>query len=107
MMRVYSAPILASVSQIRHLLELNDIECEIRGEYRSGGAGEIPTTEAWPELWILDPGRAEDAHRIINDALKDTAPPGTPWKCRDCGESVEAQFAACWNCGATAPDSGR
>ncbi len=103
-MRVYSAPILASVSQIRHLLEMNDIECEIRGEYRSGGAGEIPTTEAWPELWILDPARAEEAARIIEDALKSDGPSGEPWRCAACGETVEAQFAACWSCGATAPD---
>jgi len=23
----------------------------------------------------------------------------TPWKCPQCGEALEAQFEACWNCG--------
>ena len=103
-MRVFSAPVLASVSQIRHLLEMNDIECEIRGEYRSGGAGEIPATEAWPELWVLDPSRADDAARIVEEALKGGDDKGNPWHCSSCGETVEAQFAACWNCGTAAPD---
>lgn len=105
-MRVYSAPVLASVSQMRHLLEMNGIECEIRGEYRGGGAGEIPPTEAWPELWILDPSRAEEAVRVIEDAMKDPGDPdGTPWQCAGCGETVDPHFGACWNCGAPAPNA--
>jgi hypothetical protein len=105
-MRVYSAPILASVSQIRHMLEMNGIECEIRGEFRSGGAGEIPATEAWPELWVIDPAQAAEAIAIVEDALKEAGggDTGTPWRCVTCGESVEAQFATCWNCGQAAPD---
>jgi hypothetical protein len=26
--------------------------------------------------------------------------PGGSWRCSRCGESLEPQFAACWNCGA-------
>jgi hypothetical protein len=28
---------------------------------------------------------------------------GIPWTCPSCGEQVEAQFGACWNCGAQRP----
>ena len=46
-MRIYSAPVLAQVAHIKHILEMHGIECRIQGEYRSGAAGEIPPTEAW------------------------------------------------------------
>ena len=44
-MRIYSAPVLAQVTHIKHVLEMHDIECHIQGEYRSGAAGELPPTE--------------------------------------------------------------
>ncbi|MCE2543243.1 MAG: DUF2007 domain-containing protein, partial [Acidobacteria bacterium] len=51
-MRIYSAPVLAQVAHMRQVLEMEGIECRIQGEFRSGAAGEIPPTEAWPELWV-------------------------------------------------------
>ena len=49
-MRIYSAPVLAQVMHIKHVLEMHDIACHIQGEYRSGAAGELPLTETWPDL---------------------------------------------------------
>ena len=35
-MRIYSAPVLAPVANVKHLLEMHGIECRIEGEHRSG-----------------------------------------------------------------------
>ena len=40
-MRIYSAPVLAQVMHIKHVLEMHDIAYHIQGEYRSGAAGEL------------------------------------------------------------------
>ena len=103
-MRVYSAPILAQVAHVKHVLEMNGIECRIQGEHRSGAAGELPLGETWAELWVLDPSQVEDAKRLVREALDpaEAAPP--EWTCPSCREVVDGQFAVCWNCGASGPD---
>ena len=58
---VYSGPMLAMVTQLQHVLELNGIESEVRGEYRGTALGDIPVTEAWPELWSLDRSQEAEA----------------------------------------------
>ena len=68
-MRIYSAPVLAQVTHMKHVLKMHDIECHIQGEYRSGAAGEIPPTETWPELWVVDPSNVEEAKRLVDEAL--------------------------------------
>ena len=35
--------------------------------------------------------------------LADTDGGGAPWHCPACGEHSEAQFTACWSCGAERP----
>ena len=64
-MRIYSAPVLAQVMHIKHVLEMHDIACHIQGEYRSGAAGELPLTETWAELWVVDPSNVEKAKRLV------------------------------------------
>ena len=36
-MRVYSAPVLAQVTHIKHVLETHGIECHLQGEYQRRG----------------------------------------------------------------------
>ena len=102
-MRIYSAPVLAQVAHIKHILEMHGIECRIQGEYRAGAAGEIPPTEAWPELWVIDPAHVEEARRLVDEALKPAAQAQPEWTCPRCREVNEGQFGACWNCGANIP----
>jgi hypothetical protein len=39
------------------------------------------------------------AKQLIDAAITDESPQNS-WKCRNCGEENEGQFAACWSCGA-------
>ena len=103
-MRIYSAPVLAQVAHMRQVLEMEGIECRIQGEFRSGAAGEIPPTEAWPELWVIDPSNVEAAQRLVDEALKPAAQAQPEWTCARCREVNEGQFGACWNCGTSCPE---
>ena len=103
-MRVYSSPVLANVAILRDVLEAHGIDSEIRGEYRgSVGPGFIPANEGWPELWVLDESRVEEAERIIQEAQESSEKAKAAWTCPNCHEEVEGQFDECWNCGNERP----
>ena len=104
-MRVYSAPVLAQVTHIKHVLEMHGIECRIQGEYRSGATGELPPGETWAELWVVDPSNLEEAQRLVDEALEPADSAQPEWKCPRCKEVIDGQFGECWNCGASCPES--
>ena len=68
--------------------------------------GSLFGMETRPSLWVL----ADDAvlyARAVEIAEEYAGSKGAPvnaegetWRCRVCGETIEAQFTACWSCGA-------
>ena len=58
--------------------------CRVR--YRSGAAGELPLTETWPELWVVDPSNVEEAKRLVAEALAPAGPAPPGWTCPSCQE---------------------
>lgn len=97
MQLVYSAPSLLMAGHIRNVLEAHGIACVLKNEYLGGGAGELPLTECWPEVWVEERDYAE-ARKIVQRALTG-ADSGPPWQCSRCGEISEGQFSQCWRCG--------
>ena len=86
------------IHHYRNLLEAEGIPCQIRNEHLASILGEIPLTETWPQLWVVNDLDYDRAMQLIgDDALAES--PSTPWRCKSCGEQNEGQFAACWNCG--------
>jgi hypothetical protein len=100
MKTVYSAPNIALVSLIRTVLEEHGIACRLKNEFLSAGMGELPPIECWPQLCVGDDDFAE-ASRLVQEALKEQV--SEPWRCNACGEEMEGQFGACWNCGSVRP----
>ena len=100
MIRVYTARILAAVANVQNVLEANGIPCLLRNEFLNAGFGELPANECWPEVWVTDDRDAERARNLIAEAIETSASPAAPWRCRRCGEEVDAVFAQCWNCDA-------
>ena len=106
MRKIHTSPSLVEIAHLRNLLEAEGIACEIRNDRLSGVVGEIPFVECWPELWLRRPGDALQARALIELALT-PSPAAPPWTCPGCGERIEGQFAACWNCGANDAGSPR
>ncbi len=104
MKRVYSAHSPLLVGHMRNLLESEGIRCMVRNEGLLGGAGELPPTETWPELWVEREVDHERAERLVREALH-RKPEGRTWSCPGCGETLEPQFTECWNCGRERPRS--
>lgn len=103
MILVYTAPSMFMVAHIRNLLEVEGIECRVRNEFLSSGAGELPPTEVWPEVWIVDDGQEARARRLIADATTEDATLES-WRCPVCDETIDGNFGQCWKCGAMRPD---
>lgn len=97
MVVVFSSPNFLLVAHYRRLLESAGIPARIRNEYLAGAAGEMPPTECWPELCV-EPGWESTARQVIEEARRGVAH-APAWVCPGCGERLEGQFSACWNCG--------
>ncbi|HET8701801.1 MAG TPA: DUF2007 domain-containing protein [Nitrococcus sp.] len=102
MRRVYTSSDLLIVGHLAEVLRCRNINRLVRNLYLIGGAGELPPTAIWPELWVDDEDY-ELARRLVDEVLGTTSSPGPAWVCAGCGECIEGQFAACWNCAALAP----
>jgi hypothetical protein len=95
---LYSSSNALMVNHLRNLLESAGVVCRMKNEFLYSAAGELPPTEAWPELWVAETDLAA-AQAVIDEALSDKS--ALPhWQCRECGEWIEGQFSACWRCGA-------
>ena len=85
------------VYHLRNLLEAEGIPCYVRNDLLSQLAGEVPFVDCQPELWLRRPDDRERAERILQD-FRRPPPQTSPWRC-SCGETLEGQFSACWQCG--------
>lgn len=93
------------VGHLQSILEAEGIRTEIRNEGGSGAAGELPFTQVYPELWILQNKDEARARALIQEFKEDAeeAPEAPAWNCPSCGEAVDGVFSECWNCGTAAP----
>jgi Putative prokaryotic signal transducing protein len=94
----------AQVGLLKDLLEKSFIRCVIRNEYLSVASGEIPFTECYPELWILNDEDYPRAKEVLDGWLSPQFEAAGSWFCRRCEEEIEGQFASCWKCGTQRED---
>ncbi len=106
MRKVYSSQLPPMVGHMKTVLESHGIRCLVRNDFLSGAAGELPPSECWPELWVLEDDQVDEAAAIVSAAsLENLVTPQGRWVCRSCGEELEGQFTDCWKCGASRPDA--
>ena len=99
MKRVYAEPAPIFIHQLKDLLEEKGIVAIIKNEFLSGGVGELPPTEVWPELWVMSKDDEEPAKRIVDQFIQCSQEKPQNWVCGKCGQNIEGQFNICWNCG--------
>lgn len=88
----------AQAGLLRELLEREGVSCLIRNEQLFAALGEIPFLECFPELWVVDNDVWPRARMLLDSWL--TSEEGLAcWLCPTCGETLEGQFGACWQCG--------
>jgi len=105
MTKVHSAPHPFVLENLRNVLQLEGIAAEVRTPFLGAARGDIPATECWSSLWVPDSDAAR-ARELIRAAEVLAEPAGRHWKCPTCGEEIEPQFGACWQCGSARPGGG-
>ena len=106
MRKVYSSDNGVIIGHVRQVLENHAIPCIVRNEFLSGGAGELPVNETWPEIWVTDERDFDRACALVDAMVATADEPEPPWCCGSCGERIEGQFTDCWRCGASRPEPG-
>ncbi len=89
---------LLHATHTANVLRAAGVACEVRNTALAGAIGDIPWLECAPQVWILRDGDEALARTLLEELAQPV--PGGSWRCSRCGESLEPQFAACWNCGA-------
>lgn len=100
--RVYTVADPLIAGHIETVLAERGIHSFVRNRHLTGGAGEIPPLEVWPEIWV-DREDETIARQLISEVIEPNAPAPANWSCPQCGEVIEGQFAECWRCGTPAP----
>ncbi len=83
----------------KELLAKEGITCLLRNEQLSTALGEIPFTECYPELWVVDAETWPRAKMLLDGWLKVADPEAVDWTCSGCGETSAGNFTSCWSCG--------
>ena len=99
MKKVTSASSLVTINHYKNLLEAEGIAAFLRNEHLGSIVGEMPFQEVWPELWVRNDLDYDRALQLIDSENLLAESPRESWRCGQCGEDNEGQFAACWNCG--------
>lgn len=88
----------AEAGLLKELLEGEGIACLLRNEQLFAALGEIPFLECLPQLWVVDDEVWPRARLLLDNWFAGVADAGS-WRCPSCGETLEGQFGACWQCG--------
>ena len=98
MQRLYTSFDTVFLGHLYNLMMSEGVKAEIRNQYAVSGFGELPATEATPELWVDDLKFAY-ANELLQEALKGHINnPGESWICPKCHEKIDGQFSQCWKC---------
>lgn len=98
MKKLYSAANLPDAHIVRDLLVQAGIQAHVFNENAQSGIGQLPFTEAWPEVWVSedrDLGRAQEIVRAFERAPEAV----DSIRCTGCAEDNPGSFQLCWNCG--------
>ena len=97
MKKLYTHENRLIVFNVRNLLEGAGIDCLIKNEFASGGAGDLVPIETWPEIWIRDERQYMQAEQLLLQLFSEDAP-AFEWTCSHCREVNDGHFEVCWNC---------
>ena len=99
MKKVTASESLVTISHYKNLLQSEGIPAFLKNEFLGSIVGEMPIQEVWPQLWVHNDLDYDRAVQLIDSQKLADESPQSPWKCAQCGEENEGQFAACWKCG--------
>lgn len=98
MLRLYRAADLVEATLLRDLLTQARIEVFLFNEHAQAGAGQLPVTEVWPEIWLKHDDDLALARTLVAAFEQREQRGDVEQRCRQCGEANPAAFELCWSC---------
>lgn len=96
MKKVYTNEISLLVSNMKNIIEAQEIEVFIKNEYAQGAVGEVSAFDTWPEVWVVNDTDFNRAMEIVNSSQRSDNT--VDWTCKNCAEENDSSFEVCWNC---------
>jgi hypothetical protein len=96
--KLYRAANLPDAHIVRGLLTQAGIEAHVFNENAQGGLGQLPFTEAWPEVWVSEDRDLVRAREIVR-TFECSPEISTSVRCPACAEDNPGSFQLCWSCG--------
>ena len=100
---VYTAATLPEAHLILHQLESVGINARVFNENAQGAIGELPVTDTWPDVWIVQNHQFRAARAVIKRYESSSE---NELLCNSCGEASPGTFEVCWQCFAVLPTPG-
>jgi len=97
MIQIHLAHDIQQANLILHCLEQNNIKAIILNQFTQGALGELPFTQAYPEIWVEENNK-ERAIALIESFEKLPLNDNTIF-CSQCNEVNPENFETCWSCG--------
>lgn len=104
MKKVHAARHSVEAHLVRGFLESQGVKAVVRGEFLTGGWGELPVDVC--SVWVENDAQYERANALTVSFLNGDlarALHADNWRCPQCGEQLEGQFTVCWSCGSARP----
>jgi len=100
MFKVYQTTTIVEADLLKAIFKERGIDVEIKNKTLIGLTGEIPFTEAYPEIWVSKNSDMELIQRTLNEyeTSKKSKKIIAPWICESCNEENEGNFEICWQC---------
>ena len=98
MKKVYIALNLPDAHIALNLLAQVGIAAHVFNANAQSGIGEIPFTEAYPQVWVMDDEQYLRAKSIVRE-YKVAPTEHRVIHCPECDEENPLNFGVCWNCG--------
>jgi len=96
MKMVYTHENYFIVSNVKNIIEAQNIGVFVKNEFSQSAVGELSATDAWPEIWIFDDADFDNVATII--AASQAELKAVDWTCGNCSEKNSSSFELCWNC---------
>jgi hypothetical protein len=102
MLKLYEAADRVEAQMLMDYLQSYHIQTVLLGDYLTGAVGELPAN-SFPVIWVVEDRDLPRARELLtyfrSERSNDDESPRRHWVCTACGETLEAEFLICWNCG--------
>ena len=106
MRKIYENIDFTKVGFYESILKEAGIATYIKNLGASMGMGEIPFTQIFPELWVINDSDYDRAIELLEPYHNLESERNDDWQCPKCGADVEGSFGECWSCQTLRPQGG-